>query len=216
MNILATVPCLSVFLGDRHYLHSTTIVKALVDACANAFDCGKVQQMSAQFHALTDRQCVFDRLQMEPGESLTGAGYVATFKTQTGQGSQVFGLRPLIEGIIETRPFDEDGLANAAVLNVDDQRIGLVGVNGELLPAVVALNKRLHAALFSPAGYSKWLLTRLDLNNACFELSRVDDICLQIVSVLASVSTKATITVNSSVGGVIIGSVHFSRKKEAT
>lgn len=227
MKILQTAPCDAVFLGDRSYLHSTTIIPALMTACLQHFGVGAIKQMSAQFHALTDRQCVFEWLEVPAGVSLTQAGYVATFRISGEQAEGIVGLRPGDAVITHRQAFDEEGLITGCTLDKSVQTIALADLKGEVLPTIVALNKRLHAALFESAGFGKWLLTRLDLGPAYFNTPPPQALALHLVAILASVNSKATIFAERafservfSESGVVeriaIGSVHFSRKKETT
>lgn len=221
MKIIRSMPCTSVFLGDRQYLHSTTIIPALLSVCEQSFDAGRVRQVSGRFHSLTDRQCGFDWVECSGKESLTQLGYVATFKLSCDGGERVVGLKPGDVPITVRHPFDEDALITGSVLTTDTQSIALRSPAGALLPTLVALNKRLHSALFGNAGienagYGKWLLTQLDLNATAVELIHFEknypgDIRLALTSVLASVNTKAALMVDEH----IIGFMHFSRKREA-
>lgn len=218
MKILQTASCDAVFLGDRAYLHSTTIIPSLVLACENHFALGRVRQLTAQFHALTDRQCVFELLETPSGVSLTQAGYVATFKVVTfnvgGDLAEVtVGLRPTNATIEQRNPFDEDGLIEGFKLDPQAQTITLPSVHGAVLPTIVSLNKRLHSALFESKGYDKWLLTRLDLGPAYFNEPAPRTLGLHLLAILASVNSKAAILGET---GNAIGSVQFSRKKETT
>lgn len=222
MNILHTAPCDAVFLGERSYLHSTTIIPALLQACSQHFDLGAIKQISAQFHALTDRQCVFELLEVPSGSSLTQAGYVATFRVSGEKSEGIVGLRPSEAVIAKRQAFDEDGLINGYTLDQQGQTISLTGLKGELLPTIVSLNKRLHAALFESAGFGKWLLTRLDLAPAYFNNPSPQALSIHLVAILASVNSKATIFAEGGVAEsrpperIAIGTVHFSRKKETT
>jgi hypothetical protein len=232
MKILQTAPCDAVFLGDRNYLHSTTMIPALLDTCSQRFGLGAIKQVSAQFHALTDRQCRFELLEVPAGVSLTQLGYVATFKVSGEKAEGVVGLRPGDAVIAHRHAFDEDGLITGYTLDQQAQTITLAGMRGEVLPTIVSLNKRLHSTLFASTGFGKWLLTRLDLGPAYFNTPSPQAISLQIVAILASVNSKATIfseeglssrgiaepgrAESRSAERVALGSVHFSRKKETT
>lgn len=242
MKILQTAPCDAVFLGDRSYLHSTTIIPALLDTCSQRFGLGAIKQVSAQFHALTDRQCVFELLEVPAGASLTQVGYVATFKVSGEKAEGVVGLRPGDAVIAHRQAFDEDGLITGYTLDEQAQTITLADMKGAVLPTIVSLNKRLHSTLFESAGFGKWLLTRLDLGPAYFNTPSPQALSLQIVAILASVNSKATIfseegiaskelaskdlvskqiaeparAESNSAKRVALGTVHFSRKKETT
>lgn len=222
MNVLQTAPCDAVFLGDRGYLHSTTIIPALLSVCSQRFGLGAIKQVSAQFHALTDRQCVFELLEVPAGASLTQAGYVATFRISGEKAEGIVGLRPSEAVISQRQAFDEDGLITGYTLDQQGQSVTLPGLKGELLPTIVSLNKRLHAALFDSAGFGKWLLTRLDLAPAYFNNPSPKALSLHLVAILASVNSKATIFAEGGVAEsrpperIAIGTVHFSRKKETT
>lgn len=219
MHILRSAPCDAVFLGERTYLHSTTILPSLVRVCGE-WSGGPVTGVSAQFHALTDRQCVFDLVALAGKEALIQYGYVATFKVSCAGEDVVVGLKPGPEVIKKRASFDEDAQAAAAVIDADQQQIRGPVTQAEILPVLVALNKRLHAVLFGCEGYGKWLLTRLDLTPdyfvkkalmpEAFRTSPPRQLCLRLSAVLASVNTKAVVLLDDQV----IGSVQFSRKKE--
>lgn len=210
MQVIRSLTCEGELLGSRDYLHSTTIMRSL-QARSRDINIGEWQNVTAQFHDLTSHGCVFDVLSLTGNEALTRLGYVATFRVRGDQGEAVLGLRPLDTPILQQRPFDEDALAQGASLDNDQRSICLPRFDGQLLETVVALNKRLHVALFSSQGYGKWLLTRLDLNPAYFSVQLPARMCLRVISELASINTKTAIEVD----GTLLGFVHFSRKKEA-
>lgn len=210
MRVIRSLPCDAELLGNRDYLHSTTIMRSL-QACQDAFDIGQWQHITAQFHDLTSRQCTFDVLSLEGNETLTRLGYVATFRIRGKQGEAMVGLRPLEAPITRQRAFDEDALSEGAMIDLAGRSICQPRFDGPVLQTVVSLNKRLHAALFSDEGYGKWLLTRLELNTAYFAVQTPAQMCLRVISELAAINTKAGIEVD----GNLLGYVHFSRKKEA-
>jgi hypothetical protein len=210
MQLIRSIACNAVLLGTRDYLHSTTILRSLLENVA-MIDVGDLQQVVAQFHDLTSRQCVFDLLVLEGNESLTRMGYVATFRVRGEAGEAVLGLRPLDSMIREHRPFDEDSLALHSEMDIVHRCIQGGASHGALLETVVALNKRLHAALFDSHGYAKWLLTRVELNHDYFIGKSPTRLRLVLLSELASINTKVAIEADDRV----IGLVQFSRKKEA-
>lgn len=210
MEVIRSFACDAERLGNRGYLHSTTIMRSL-QACAPELGVGEWQQVSAQFHDLTSHACMFDVLSLAGSETLTRLGYVATFRVKGDRGEAVLGLRPLGSAITRQRAFDEDALSAGADIDIAQRRICQPHLTGPVLETVVSLNKRLHAALFDSLGYGKWLLTRLDLNAAYFTVKTPATLCLGVISELASINTRAAIEVD----GTLIGYVHFSRKKEA-
>lgn len=210
MQLIRSIGCDAALLGTRDYLHSTTILRSLL-ANVSMMGVGALQQVVAQFHDLTSRQCVFDLLLLEGNESLTRMGYVATFRVRGEAGEAVLGLRPLESTIQEHRPFDEDALARCSEIDLTKRCIQVASSHGALLETVVSLNKRLHAALFDTHGYGKWLLTRLELNHDYFSCTSPVQLRLAMVSELASINTKVAIEADDRT----IGLVQFSRKKEA-
>lgn len=209
MRVIASAAFPAHFLGSRTYLHSTTIVPALREVCAENFHLPPLQRLSAQFHALTDHQGIFDLLDEVGNESLMRNGYIASFKLTAGETLWIVGLKPAADRITEQREFDEDALVSRSTLNVAQQSVTLLQPQGDALAVVIALNKRLHAALFESEGYEKWLLSKLDIHGDFFRLASLAEIRLQLKSSLAGVNTKVDITVNNQ----SVGTLHFSRKK---
>jgi hypothetical protein len=211
MQILKSAPCTPVLLGDRDYLHGTTMISELMKACRETLAVTDIQRISAQFHSLTKTVSIFELVDASTDLSMSAAGYVASFKIFTSNKIYLIGLRPTDNPLFLHERFDEDVIIHGYQLDMASQRIRLECHHPALVAVTVSLNKKLHSALFPEAGYSKWLMSRLDLNGDFFIQPVPCTIHLQLKSSLGFVNTKTSILVD----GDEKGQIRFSRKKES-
>jgi hypothetical protein len=183
------------FLGQRDYLHGTTLFDALEPWYAGGSDIRfKLGRMMR-----TDRVAVEEASQ----GALDVAKYAATLHWRTVSGEHRLGVVPL-EPLSAPRrlPFDEEAIVGRA--QWDGSQVTLIGQRGEsFVRSVVALNKALLFRVLTPTLPGQWLFTRLELARP---ISRFEQLRLTYKSSvgLAAVSTAM------EVDGVGVGNVMFS------
>ena len=143
------------FLGQRDYLHGTTLFETL------STQCGAVGSMSFR----VSRMIESDRVAVEafdPNEQEAGR-YNASLIWRTEESSGGLGVIPLTKSAAPMRlPFDEKAIVHQARfsgLTVETQ------VQGEesLTKVLVALNKALLVRNLKPPMPGQWLFVRLDI-----------------------------------------------------
>lgn len=189
------------FKGDRTYLHGTDVYTSAV-----AMLHGRWPDVDGRcrftFHRLARKPLTawmdsFSAGRMRPG------GCVAEMHV-TGRNAAVSIWFTERDGEVACRyAYDEDAVVRDSV--VAGSRIVMTRAPSNApIEVLVALTKRLHYALLTPAG-GRWLLTRLDLQR----LLREDDRAAMSVTMIGT--PRVTLTRSEiAVGGQPLGSIFFS------
>jgi hypothetical protein len=144
------------FLGERNYLHGTTLFDALCDYCMSGSNISfRVQRMIET-----------DRVAAESFDPASGGAsrFSATLVWNEASSAKGIGVVPMEPSATRSRiPFDEVeivGRAEFAGATVVTCNPG----NDSLVRNIVALNKALLFKLLQPSLPGQWLFARLDLD----------------------------------------------------
>lgn len=146
------------FLGQRDYLHGTTLFDALRPWYENG--------IHIQFKLA--RLMKTDRVQVEllPSAGGTEGNYSATLRWGEVGTEHRIGVMPLEPSPLPERlPFDEESIVRRA--QFENRSVTLTDPQSEsLIRTIVALNKVLLFRILSPPLPGQWLFTRLELEMA--------------------------------------------------
>jgi hypothetical protein len=153
------------FLGQRDYLHGTTLFDALRPWYENG--------THIQFKLA--RLMTTDRVQVEPlpGGGGSEGNYSATLRWGEAGTEHRIGVMPLEPSASPVRvPFDEESIVRRA--QFEDRSVTFTDPQGEsLIRTMVALNKVLLFRILTPPLPGQWLFTRLELETAPMSFQQV-------------------------------------------
>ena len=183
------------FLGQRDYLHGTTLFDALRPWYEN--------RTHIQFKL--GRLMKTDRVQVEllPGGGGTEVNYSATLRWGEVGTEHRIGVMPLESSPSPERvPFDEESIVRRA--QFEDRSVTVTDPQGEsLIRMMVALNKALLFRILTPPLPGQWLFTRLELETAPISFQQVSLRFRSNVGV-------AAVTSSIEVDGRNLGTLMFS------
>jgi hypothetical protein len=140
-------------LGERPYLHGTTLFEALQPRCPEG----------ASLTFKISRMLLTDRVELRSVTGATNAS--ASLEWRFGSVTDGISVYPLTPSPAPTRaPYDEERVTSRAVYDRQQRRIELSSDPPFPLAAtLVPLMKRLLSDCVDPPGKGQWLFTRLDL-----------------------------------------------------
>jgi hypothetical protein len=183
------------YLGQRNYLHGTTLFDALRGHCRDGVD------ITFRIARLMET----DRVMLEhcePGKD--GAGrYSATLGWNEGSSGKSIGVIPLPPSGNPARgAFDEGAITDRARL--EGSLVSTADLGGESLARnIVALNKALLFSLLKPAAPGQWLFVRLDLQR---DVETASELRIAYRASVGLAAVSSTIEID----GEAMGSVVFS------
>lgn len=142
------------FLGNRTYLHGTTLFESLLALDPDATD------ISFKFGQLIST----DRVRIQPAEEGSTIKPAASFIFRNHYRHRAhLSIFPLVCSVeIRREPFDEHLVADCAVF--ESNRVTLQASSPfTTVKTIVALNKRLLSQLLEPPTLGQWLFTRLEI-----------------------------------------------------
>jgi hypothetical protein len=183
------------FLGQRDYLHGTT----LFDALRPWYETGTHIQFKLARLMKTDRV----QVELLPGGGGTEGNYSVTLRWGEVGTERRIGVMPLEPSPSPERvPFDEEGIVRRA--QFEDRSVILTDPQGEsLIRTIVALNKVLLFRILTPPLPGQWLFTRLGLETAPMSFQQVSLRFRSNVGV-------AAVTSSIEVDGHNLGTLMFS------
>lgn len=183
------------FLGQRDYLHGTTLFDALRPWYENG----------THIQAKLGRLMKTDRVQVEllPGGGGTEVNYSATLCWGEVGTEHRIGVMPLEPSPSPERvPFDEESIVRRA--QFEDRSVTVTDPQGEsLIRMMVALNKALLFRILTPPLPGQWVFTRLELETAPISFQQVSLRFRSNVGV-------AAVTSSIEVDGRNLGTLMFS------
>ena len=107
-------------------------------------------------------------------------------------------------------PYDEDGLIQHVEVDTQSRCAfsGEVRTDGSLLRIVVSLTKRLHNALLSSEGYTRWYVARFDLDWPLMSRKNPQTVKIDLLRNLQGLQTKSRVAIDGQDAGLM----YFSRK----
>jgi hypothetical protein len=183
------------FLGQRDYLHGTTLFDALRPWYENGthiqFKLGRLMKT--------------DRVQVEllPGGRGTEVNYSTTLRWGEVGTEHRIGVMPLEPSPSPERvPFDEESIVRRA--QFEDRSVTVTDPQGEsLIRMMVALNKALLFRILTPPLPGQWLFTRLEIETTPMSFQQVSLRFRSNVGV-------AAVTSSIEVDGRNLGTLMFS------
>ena len=153
------------FLGQRDYLHGTTLFDALRPWYENG------THIQFKLARLTRTDCV--QVEILPSVGSIEENYSATLRWGEVGTERRIGVMPLEPSASPERvPFDEESIVRRA--QFEDRSVTLTDPQGEsLIRTIVALNKILLFRILTPPLPGQWLFTRLELETAPMSFQQV-------------------------------------------
>jgi hypothetical protein len=207
-DILKSYDASFVFLGQRRYVHGSSMTHGLFEAFKN-WSLGPIQRLQVQVRSLLKKQGRYDLFYSENGEMSLGKEYNTIFRVQCTKNIYAVGLRGRGESVMVSEPYDEEELIDdCQILKNSKSATLLLQPNALVVNVIIALNKKLVSAIFPSEGYGQWFLARYDL---VWEKIRLIEQVLLEIELVGNIGASNTNTA-IRLGGEKIGSIYFSRK----
>jgi hypothetical protein len=208
MELLKSYDATFVFLGQRNYVHGTSMTHGLLTA-VETWSLGAVERVQLNLHSPLKGQGRYDLFDSESWEASVKKEYNAMFRLQCNNQGYIVELKQRGEPVTVAEPYDEEKLIAACkIMKHRKSATLLLQSNTLAINAIIALNKKLVNTLFPSEGYEQWFLARYDL--AWDKMSLMAPALLEI-EVIGNIGASNT---NSAIklAGEPVGSVYFSRK----
>jgi hypothetical protein len=197
-----------VFLEKRKYIQGATITNGLISS-VNHWGLGSIERLIASFHRRTDEHGRYVLFKDAKITNLTEQGYCAVFNVYCGKDAYLIGLKGRGEPVVESVPYDEDGLITSCEV-LSDEKSALLECEPPkpLINVLIALNKKLHLALLPSTGFGRWYLAKFDLKWRPVEADVRKLLKVSILRNIKGLSTKSLIEIN----GEEVGYIYFARE----
>jgi len=207
MDILKSYDAKFVFLGQRDYVHGSSMTHGLFEAI-ESWSLGSVKQLQLNVRSLLKGQGRYDLFHSESGKEHVNKEYNATFRLQCGEDVFFVGLKVWGEPVSVSEPYDEEELiADCQILKDPKSATLILHPDALVINIIIALNRKLVYTLFPSEGYGKWFLARYDLIWQKIHLIGQALLEIEVVGNIGASNTKSAIRL----GGEPIGSIYFSR-----
>lgn len=207
MDILKSYDAKFVFLGQRRYIHGSSMTHKLVEAVEH-WSLGSVERVQVNVRSLLKEQGRYDLFHSENGKEYLEKEYNTIFRVQCGKDIYAVGLKGRGEPVVVSEPYDEEKLITGCEI-IKDYKSATLMLHPDALAIniIIALNKKLVSTLFPSEGYGQWFLARYDL---VWEKIRLIESALLEIEVVGNIGASNT---NSTIrlGGKPVGSIYFSR-----
>jgi hypothetical protein len=207
-DILKSYDANFVFLGQRRYVHGSSMTHGLFEAFKN-WSLGPIQRLQAQVRSFLKEQGRYDLFCSENGERSLGQEYNTIFRVQCAKNIYAVGLRGRGESVMLSEPYAEEALIeDYKILKDSKSATLLLQPNALVVNVIIVLNKKLVSAIFPSEGYGQWFLARYDLVWDKIRLIEQELLEIELVGNIGASNTNSAIRL----GGEKIGSIYFSRK----
>ena len=109
MSALKTDVKAFVLLGDRQYVHGTSMSLGLIEM-VTCWGLGTIEKIQMNIHSSLKEHGIYDLYSIDDKPRLSGKGYNTLFRLSCDTGTYVVGLKGNGERVSVTRPYDEDRL----------------------------------------------------------------------------------------------------------
>lgn len=194
-----------VFLGQRNYVHGTSMSEGLFTAL-NVWGCADIRRVSARFHRVTRNQGVYRLCRDKEQWQADSAGFVAAFVAETGGGTSFVGLTDEGGPVTARAAYDEDRLTEGCQVDPAAKAAFLASQpDAPFLNVLIALTKRLHLAVFPREGFGQWYCAGYDLPAVLLGgRSCAGPLRLSIAGSIGSAFTRSPVTAGSGSAGHIL------------
>lgn len=197
-----------VFLENRKYVHGTSMTSGLVSS-VNHWGLGSIEKLIASFHRRTNEHGRYVLFKDVKITNLIEHGYCAVFNVYCGKDAYLIGLKGRGEPVVESVPYDEDGLVASCEILLDDKSVFLeCEPLKPVLNVLIALNKKLHLALYPSDGFGRWYLAKFNLIWRPVEPDVRKLLKVSILRSIKGLNTKSLVEIN----GEEVGYIYFARE----
>ena len=208
MGILKSYDANFVFLGQRNYIHGSSMTHGLFEA-VESWSLGPVERVQLNVHSLLKEQGRYDLFDSGWGEASVKKEYNALFRLQCSNDDYLVELKGCGEPATVSEPYDEEKLtADCEIIKHRKSATLILHPNALVINAIITLNKKLVNTLFPSEGYSQWFLVRYDLAWDKMSLTAPALLDIEVAGNIGASNTNSAIRL----AGEPIGSVYFSRK----
>ena len=207
MDILKSYDAKFAFLGQRDYVHGSSMSHGLFEAI-ESWSLGPVERVQLSVRAPLKEQGRYDLFHSESGKEDVKKVYNAMFRLECGRGVYFVGLKGRKEAISGSEPYDEEKLiTDHKILRDSKSATFMLQLDALIINIIIALNKKLVYTLFPTEGYGQWFLVRYDLVWKKMGLVEPALLEIEVVKNIGASNTNSAIRL----GGEPIGSIYFSR-----
>ena len=208
MDILKSYDANFVFLGQRSYVHGTSMTHGLLTA-VESWSLGPVESMQLNVRSLLKEQGRYDLFDSESWEASMKKEYNAMFRLHCSNHDYIVELKQRGEPVTVAEPYDEEKLiADCEIKKHRKSATLILHPNTLTINAIIALNKKLVTTLFPGQEYEQWFLARYDLAWDKLGLMAPALLEIEVVGNIGASNTNSAIRLL----GEPVGSVYFSRK----
>jgi hypothetical protein len=208
MEILKSYDATFVFLGQRNYVHGTSMTHGLLTA-VESWSVGPFESLQLNVRSRLKEQGRYELFDSESWEASVKKDYNAMFRLHCSDNDYIVELKQRGEPVTDAEPYDEEKLiADCEIKKHRKSATLILHPHTLIINAIIALNKKLVNTLFPTQGYRQWFLARYDL--AWDKLGLTSPALLEI-EVIGNIGASNT---NSAIRllGEPVGFVYFSRK----
>lgn len=197
-----------VFLENRKYVHGTSMTNGLISS-VNHWGLGSIEKLVASFHRRINEHGRYVLFKDAKITSLTEHGYCAVFNAYSGKDAYLIGLKGRGEPVVESVPYDEEGLIASCETLIDDKSVLLECEPPKpVLNVLIALNKKLHLALYPSGGFGRWYLAKFDLKWRPVVADVRKLLKVSILRNIKGLSSKSLVEINGEEAGYL----YFARE----
>jgi hypothetical protein len=207
MDILKAYDAKFVFLGQRNYIHGSSMTHGLFEAVAS-WSLGSVESVQLDVHSPLKEQGRYDLFHSGRGKEHVKKEYNAMFRLQCSSDIYFVELKGRGEPVTVSEPYDEEKLtADCEIIKHRKSATLILHPNALIINVIIALNKKLVNTLFPSEGYGQWFLARYDLAWEKMSLLAPTLLEIEVVGNIGASNTNSAIRLV----GEPIGSIYFSR-----
>jgi len=208
MDILKSYDANFVFLGQRHYIHGSSMTHGLFEA-VKSWSLGSVERVQVNVRSLLKEQGRYELFHSENGKEYMEKEYNTIIRVQCGKDIYAVGLKGRGEPVMVAEPYDEEALIADCKIIKDSKAatLLLLHLDAPVINIIIALNKKLVQTLFPSEGYGQWFLARYDLIWEKIPLIEPALLEIEVVGNIGASNTNSAIRLS----GEPIGSIYFSR-----
>lgn len=196
------------FWGKRTYVHGSHMLYGLLEA-AKAAGLEPLTRVVASFRSHLTSQGRYLFFESADAFHNSGFDFPAFFELTTPAGAAWAGLTPGGGDVVDRKACDEEALIKGCRIDAAAGTAFLESYDAEKwINVLIALTKRLHAAVFSTAHFGPWFLGKIELAPQVPAQTGAGPISMTITRHIAEKMTQSRL----EMGGVALGNILFNRK----
>jgi hypothetical protein len=208
MDSLKSYDATFVYLGQRNYVHGTSMTHGLFKA-VESWALGPVESVQLNVHSPLKEQGRYVLFDSEAWLVSVKKEYNAMFRLQCSNCDYFVELKNRGKPVTISEPYDEEKLtADCKIIKHRKSATLILRPDTPAINAIIALNKKLVNALFPAGGFGRWFLARYDLAWQKMGLTSPALLEIEVIRNIGADNTHSVIKLT----GKPLGSVYFSRK----